>query len=151
MCSALIYTMQIMIGDLQAVLLKTFRYQRIPFSIKDNRYWILMFWYIWVVWLFSICFLAKTLDYFPAYVGFLKVDVACLKIGFSPCNKRKTFSLTDMKLILLIGLIIAWRHLDTFQPDSYRIPFCQHALLFKPSELSSIVNCSKNLPHENKS
>ena len=24
--------------------------------------------------------------YFPAYVGFLKVEVACLKIGFSPVS-----------------------------------------------------------------
>ena len=26
--------------------------------------------------------------YFPPYVGFWKVVVACLKIGFSPCNEN---------------------------------------------------------------
>lgn len=36
----------------------------------------------------TVCFVL--LPYFPPYVGFWKVVVACLKMGFSPCKGKQT-------------------------------------------------------------
>lgn len=38
---------------------------------------------------FTISWVSRiSVRYFPPYVGFWKVVVACLKIGFSPCNEN---------------------------------------------------------------